>query len=137
MIDPATREKAEVYFTLLERYQHLPLEQSLPILAVRWLALDVGFDKLIEELRTLGGPPAIPYVTICSLRAIARYQRFIEQLLEKYPPSPEALEGVVTDSERIREAADLQSTRDRIALFLTRILARENALHPVDPKKLH
>lgn len=133
MIDPATRAKAEVYFTLLERYQHLPLAQSLPILAVRWLALDVGFDDVIHGLRSID----IQYVTLRALREVSKYQQFIEQLLEKYPPSPEALEGVVTDSEKIREAAALQSTRDRIALFLTRILARENALHPVDPKSLH
>lgn len=133
MILPSEQRQAEVYFSLLERYRNLPLEQSLPILAVRWLCLTGTFDDVVSDLRTQG----ISATTLCSLREIARYSRFVETLVAKYPPPPESLPGVVEDGLKIRTVGDLPSTRDRIAAFLSRIMARENALHPVDPKKMN
>jgi hypothetical protein len=123
-LTPEEHKLAGLYGALMERYSELPIEKSVPLQAVRLVALRYGYGKLVQVLlrRDVGS------VARKCRQEIADRQFFLAEMHAKYPVPQEELAEAIDEMAAELAVIDSKAGAMRMLLLLDRILRREQWL---------
>lgn len=123
-LTPQERGRLELWFELLQRYQHLDEKKMLPVLAVRLICVRHGYDAVIARMKS-HGEDVVVQAAMDSLHEMAKMWF---HMVQRAPPPAEHLADMMEGIRVVQVGSRSAAISGRVFKMLSRILIREAVL---------
>lgn len=123
-MNTSDRERMELWFELLARYQHMEPKKMLPLVAVRLLCTKHGLDGVLAALKRDGED----YVTKFAQQQLSDMAHLWVRTIRANPPPQNLHAAVMAGAHQTYDASKDSGCAERIFKQLSRLRIREDAL---------
>lgn len=123
-IDPTEQARLTVIYDLLDRYQQLPKDKMLPLLAVRLLCIQYGYGVVLQATHQLG----VDSMVLEAKNQLLGISLLWRKMVETNPPPDEIRDGVLDNIDTMRRAVADANVAAHLYKQITRMALREQWL---------